>query len=143
MHCPRCQKTVDEHPAGPCMDAWLCEAVLGIPVVPEDHRFGPYPHCTLLKTCLIRFDQPVGGDVPTYHFQPSTSWEGMRQVVEAMTAAGWDYEHHSSKTFGPGKTHYVWLTADDRELETWGYADADSAPLAVARAALKTMEKQK
>ena len=37
LNCPRCNKDVDEHEAGRCMDAWIAEAVMELP--PREHTF--------------------------------------------------------------------------------------------------------
>jgi len=142
LRCPRCNETVDEHPANRCLDAWVAEVVMGLP--PREHA--------------IRWEQgwtPEGDD----------GWSGFQcsycdasektddpcvRHYSRWIAEAWEVVE---KLSGLGVVSVA--SGDDRlgglhmcEFIPWGCymgrggllrIEADTYPLAICRAALKAV----
>ena len=120
LKCPHCGTPIDEHEATRCLDAWIAQSVLGIPVRFEAIASGP-----------LWVESEWAGKVPleAYSSDIAAAWHvvekayihTIRIVVSAKddSPAEWQAEGHVLST-------------------TWGLAE--TMPLAVCRAALKAKE---
>lgn len=84
--------------------------------------------------CLVH--RYVMGREDVYYRPYSTSWDAAGQVIERMRELGWDMSLFldSRKRIGPWDCRWFNLREDKRAM-----AHADSAPLAVALAALRAL----
>ena len=72
MNCPRCQTDIDQHPSGPCLDAWVAEVVMGYTKT----------RCVLGAHEYFKWISPDGeigcAGLPRF----STTGDGMLEVME-------------------------------------------------------------
>lgn len=108
-------------PAGPELDSLIAERVLGWE--PYWGHQGEY----------IGAKRPVTNGWRREDFRPSTTWAGMGLVVEAMEARGYRFD------LGSHPWHAAFLSPSF-EWERDPREKADTAPLAICRAALTALE---
>ena len=111
LHCPTCAVHVDEHEASRCMDDWVAEKVMGWQLV---------------------YDEWMQGREPTY--QPN-EWHPSR-----FMDAAWDVVEKIAQRciliidcVPSAKSFVVHLEDFEHKVR----AEADTAPLAICRAAIK------
>lgn len=130
MNCPHCNKHIDEHEASRCFDAWVAAAVMDeIPFQP-----GKYQSHDCGDTWFLEAHYPnyPGKLMPCYSNGIVSMWE----VIEWLA-----------------KTHYVDIGVDKHGAQVqinilqgrrWEMivesTRAETAPLAVCRAAIKASE---
>lgn len=119
---------IDDMPAGREMDALVAEKVMGlVPCRAESHTEG-HP-LYMPRPCHAQPDSPdMGGETAMYSTSISDAWE----VVEKMKKPNTRIEIQMPF----GDHHWIcWIS--DIKIGIIGGAGADSAPLAICRAALK------
>jgi len=154
MNCPDCHTDAWQHPAGPCLDKWVANIVFHKEpcALWKLQNFGSAGGPVYLKQCQHEADscypsQPRAtihgllGGVPRYSTEMGFAW----QIVEKLTAEGTcpalindDAGHWALSLEG---MQSVVRGPDPRDMETsfivYAYQWSDSAPLAIARAALE------
>ena len=116
MNCPHCDTSVDEHEAGRCLDAWVAEKVFGRPPTREDWTY-----------CLWKTDCQLAESNCFFSTEIAAAWEVWARMRRDWCEMEWlagDYRVR----FGVG------ARAQDM---TYHSGTADTAPLAICRAALK------
>ena len=139
MNCPYCETEIDEHEANRCLDAWVAEAVMGIPrselnFVAENE--GGFEFSPALLNAGGRGwvdDQEVREPAP-YSISIAAAWEVVGKMTAPNMGVGgdsWKLEWLAGSyraSFGYGRKV--------KDVTYWK-AIADTAPLAICRAALK------
>jgi len=134
MNCPRCETEIDEHEANRCLDAWVAEAVMGW------HKFekmgSSYRGVRMCKTCgrLELDNEHWNADSPNYSSDIADAWKVAGKMTGPNMGVGgdwWKLEWLAGSyraNFGYGRKV--------KDVTYWK-AIADTAPLAICRAALK------
>lgn len=119
--CPRCGLDVDEHLANRCMDAWVAEAVMGwekccISTLPEKLDYTHWKTDTLDGM---------------WYVQASLDWSPSTQIADAWLVV--------EKLAPLGQLLLDGTLSGDWHCEVVGdtQAEAETAPLAICRAALR------
>ncbi len=128
MNCPRCNLSVDEHPANRCMDAWVAEAVMGYRLIDGIWYYPPYRHGMMADDV---------GPVWRYSTSIADAWV----VVEKFRRG------HGGKA----AACVMCLTSDEADEDSYCrifgvdredvQGQATQMPLAISRAALKAVGK--
>lgn len=58
MNCPNCEKTIDEHEAGPCLDLWIIEDVLKWKRMKSPYKGDFYPEGSYFISWIPQDDHP-------------------------------------------------------------------------------------
>ena len=134
LHCPTCGVEIDEHEAGRCLDAWAGEVVMGWTKQKPGH--GP---CCTCQVCGWGHDDIDGtclcGFQPSYYI--AAAWMLVEKLVNDSLSPTVFWDDGDDKP-----EHAVWAACiahyGETEGEFWlcdGFAD--TAPLAITRAAIK------
>ena len=140
MNCPECDKAVEEHDAGHCMDTWVAEAVMGWRRMTYAEAFPGW-------------ESHVNDNRLTMHWHdPNGQFEGTSGIGEMVLAEDdEDYECPQQAWSPSTQIADAWMVfesvpASDRSIsEGWNcyflareqvHACAATAPLAICRAAL-------
>ena len=118
IKCPHCDTSVDEHEAGRCLDAWVAEAVMGCK--PADRQASPDGIVSLTES-----DDRI---IYLPDWSPS-----------AKIAAAWEVVGRFFR-FDVGTDGMLYLCEVGISPTRKFIASADTAPLAICRAALKGSE---
>jgi len=127
MNCPQCNTPIDEHQATQCLDAWVAETALKKSIAWPAHN--EHPAIPGLE---------LWNEQPRYSSDIAAAW----QVVEGFKNfepdrggdSGFRVELHASGAFAAIGVYH--------ELTIVG-ASAQTAPLAICRAALKAIEHER
>ena len=130
--CPHCDTSVDEHEAGRCLDAWVARDVMGLEPVLFDEPYGGLGKPAGRRGWYI----PPVHPVEYYSTDIAAAWEVVERSSLSLvkTKEGWlagQYdleEEYLDVEFGVIDGHF-----------SRGYATADTAYLAICRAALKAV----
>ncbi len=140
MNCPTCGIDIDQHPANRCMDAWVAEKVMGWKPQPcchdEHYRCdGEWGSTSLDRVDGCYFHMPCHNMTKPKPY--STDWGAMGEVLEHFTDDGTYATLNRGTVGGLGcpvvKLWHACLSSGG--YGRWG--KADTAPLAVCRAAIK------
>jgi len=169
LNCPICAKGIDEHPAGPCLDSWVSEAVFK---KPPPYYYCPHfdekgrmlsfcncPSCPRYSTNIADAWQIVDGLghlVGSWGGADGFFWLGYGEYGDHnLTADGecpfgdldWDRDSDPDPLGWSAHFHVGLIAADCGAPEHWRTGDAfcargSSAALALCRAALKATTKE-
>ena len=131
LRCPRCNVTVDEHPANRCLDVWVAEAVIGW------RKTSPlwcaYPPSFVGEMEEYRWPARLGVQpVPKYSTSIAEAWE----VVERLEKLGfiWNMTAGEINLLRP-----EWVTSDLARSVPCISGKAERTPWAICRVALKAV----
>ena len=146
MNCPHCKTEIDEHEANRCLDAWVAERVFGKRIEfkkgaatawQNDKAVMWFPNDFVDLDDKSTYMHTIDGYTGMVHFYSTfiaAAWEVVGQMTAPDTGAGgdsWKLEWLAGSYragFGYGKKA--------KDVTYWK-AIADTAPLAICRAALK------
>ncbi|KKN10885.1 hypothetical protein LCGC14_1031990 [marine sediment metagenome] len=139
MKCPHCETEIDEHEANRCLDTWVAEAVMEWRIVGgimEDGR----GRGVELSDGNPAFPSRYSTDI-------AAAWEVVGRILET-----WLIEINTiDESLGPGMIPQItWSVTIAEEYNSGGspiwrgdfadFVEADTAPLAICRAALKAAQ---
>ena len=149
MKCPHCKTEIDEHDANRCLDAWVAEGVMGWKpyfIISYNILYPPSRQASADEHPIIyppfKPDKPYEFD--SEHFYDSSQRPPHTQpivpVYSTSIAAAWEVVEKFPKIYevdvmNDGDGDWRCYINDWKEKEDW--AIADTAPLAICRAALK------
>ena len=126
------------------LDAKLAEKLFGHPVemrhlyICNDNEPKQLAYFGDAPRGVVSPDSPGWFEVPAF----STTYEGMGLVIEEMRKRGWDVALHLPSVDYENKPYVILTGPEKRHDGLSGLYEADTAPLAVAKAAEAALEDQ-
>jgi hypothetical protein len=135
MKCPHCDTPIDDHAATRCLDAWVAEVIMGQSLhVHEPSKYGMFcEHCHANKS-YVEFGTKWGRSIPPEHYSTdiSAAWE----VMDKEHPCGW-FDGFALARYGSG--YAIFRLLSRLKLSSL-FVEADTAPLAICRAATKACQ---
>ena len=125
MNCPHCNTHIDEHPASRCLDAWVAKSVMRLEVYMSHDEYlrAGFPHAQYWSSAVhypaYWWDKGWAMSVAPYSSDIAAAWQVMEKLKLSLFpmingwSAGQYYKSHP--------------------------AEAPTAPLAISRAAIKSV----
>lgn len=129
--CPHCGTLVTEHPATPCLSAWIAEAVMGWEVCHDSECSG----CD--KGYLA--DGPPGVKFFTRGF--NSQWHPHEDIAAAWEVVERAMNYYLQQVTVEGEEHGCTAQLTSHDMNSHA-AHAETMPLAICRAALLSTSKE-
>ena len=157
MNCPNCNKTINEHEAGPCLDLWIIEDVLKWEKKVESYTGDLLPEGSYFILWIPQDDHPCitgvsqafdkdGNNLRANKRNPLGVWDESPSYNYSLQfstniSATWELLERVEKNLGIFK---IMRYAYEGRSNYWGFevhhkvmAQAETAELAICRAMLK------
>ena len=126
--CPECGIEIDDHPAGRCLDRWIVEQVFGLDRMLARHNLRD-------GEIYYHWGYPIGhGIAPFYSSDIAAAWDVVEKIGHTVEIFNCVWK--ISPTWVCKITEY-----NHRFIR--GYSNSSTAPLAICRAAIKAVAKER